>query len=148
MVVADLTTFRAAMRQAAVDLLVDFREDAGIKLQIYRARPTSIAPPTAFVDSIRETITDIGHIIQRTPLVEVVVLHGLFDSADAADQGDAFVDGFIDWVRPRFHSAGANSLIRTASTEDDPNYIPNWQRSEIQKTYYATLITLEGFAGG
>jgi hypothetical protein len=149
MVVADLTTFRAAMRQAAVDLLTDFREDAGIKLQLYKARPRTILPPTAFIDRITETIEPIGLAgIQRTPQVHIYVLHGLFDSADAVDQGDRFVDGFIDWTKTRYHAAGANSLVAITAIEDDPNYVPDWQPQAEQRTYYATLITLEGFAGG
>lgn len=149
MTVADLATFRSAMRQAAVDLLSGVRDDYGITLQIYRARPRSLMPPTAFIDRITESIADIGLAgIQRTPRVEIVVLHGLFDSGDAVDQADRFVDAFIDYVRFRYHAAGANSLVATVAIEDDANYTPDWQPPEVARTYYASLITLEGFAGG
>jgi hypothetical protein len=147
--VADLTTFRAGMREAAVTLLSDFREDAGIRLQVYPGRPRSILPPTAFVDRIRESLVYLGpSSIQRTPQVDITVLHGLFDSKDTVDQGDRFVDAFIDWVKTRYHSAGANTLVAVVATEDDPNYVPDWLPPEEQRSYYATLITLEGFAGG
>ena len=28
----------------------------------------------------------------------MIVIHGIFDSKEAADQKDAFVDGFLDWA--------------------------------------------------
>ena len=74
------------------------------------------------------------------------VLDGLFDSADAVVQRDDFVDGFLDWCADRFHAAGANTLIGAISLEDDPEYTPTWQPPEVQRTYYATRISLEGLA--
>ncbi len=139
--------FQTAMRAAAVTLLTDYAFDRSIKLQVYPARPRSIAPPTAFVDKITERIVYIGpQLMQRTPTVEIVVLHGLFDSQDAANQRDAFVDGFLDWQADRFHAAGPNTLIGGVSIEDDPEYVPTWQPPEVQRTYYATRIGLEGLA--
>lgn len=138
---------QATMRAAAVQLLTDYAADAGIKLQVYPGRPLSVFPPTAFVDLIRETITYPGITLrQRTPLVEVIVLHGLFDSKDATEQKDAFVDGFLDWVTDRYHAAGANTLIAAVSTEDVPAYVPDWQPPDVQRVYYATRIVLEGYA--
>jgi hypothetical protein len=140
--------FQAAVRAASVQLLTDYRADAGIKLQVYPGRPRTISPPTAFVDLIRESIAYVGITLrQRTPQAEMVVIHGLFDSKDTADQKDAFVDGFLDWVNERYHAAGANTLVAVVSTEDIPNYIPDWLPPEQQRSYYATQITLEGFAG-
>jgi hypothetical protein len=85
-------------------------------------------------------------IFQHTPGVEIVVLHGTFDSGDAVDQRDRFVDAFVDWVRTRFHAAGANTLLRVTSLEDDPTYVPDWLPPEQQRTYYGTRISLEGAA--
>src|SRR5688500_7353574 len=101
---------QAATRAAAVSLLTDYAAspEPAIKLQIYRARPASLHPPTAFVDSVGESIAYVGHLMQRTPRADVVVVHGLFDSGEAVDQADAFLDGFIEWVRDRIHEAGAN----------------------------------------
>ncbi len=120
---------------------------AQVKLQMYPARPRTLFPPTAFVDRISETFTPLAGLLnQRTPLVECIVVHGLFDSADAAAQKDEFVDGLIDWVTSFPHKAGANTLIRVSQTVDLPDYVPEWIPPEQQKTYYATQITLEGFA--
>jgi len=141
--------FRADVRAAAVTLLTDYKADANIALQIYPGRPRNIAPPTAFVDNIRETRVFTGPtLVQRTPTVEVIVLHGLFDSKDAVEQGDAFVDGFLAWVDDRYHAAGASTLVGVVSTEDVPNFVPDWLPPEQQRTYYATQIDLEGFATG
>jgi hypothetical protein len=137
---------QAATRTAAVSLLDGYSTFAGIGLQMYRARPASIRPPTGFVDTVGESIEYVGHLMQRTPRAEVVVIHGLFDSGDAADRKDAFVDGFIAWTRDRIHEAGANTQIQVTATEDVPNYVPEWLPPEQQRTYYASLITLEGYA--
>ncbi len=138
---------QAAYRLAATQFLTDYADFAMVKLQMYPARPRTLFPPTGFVDRISETFTPLAGLLQqRTPLVEVIVVHGLFDSADAAAQKDEFVDGFIDWVVTSPHKAGANTLIRVSQTEDLPNYVPEWIPPEQQKTYYATQITLEGFA--
>lgn len=139
--------FRTAARAGAVALLEAFKADVGTNLQIYRARPRSVLPPTAFVDRISESLTDYVSVIrQRVPVVDVMVVHGLFDSGEAVDQGDAFVDGFLDWIADNFHAFGANTLVRVSSTEDVPNYIPDWLPPAEQRSFYATLIRLEGFA--
>jgi hypothetical protein len=139
--------FRAAMREAAVTMFTDYKADRGLTLQIYPGRPRTIVPPTAFVDRISERLTEYTlSTRQRTPTVEVVVLHGLFDSKDAVTQGDDFVDGFLDWVADHYHAAGANTLVSAVATEDDPEFVPTWQPPQVQRAYYATRISLEGFA--
>ena len=139
--------FQAAARAGAVQLLTDFKADSGIGLQIYRGRPKSINPPTAFVDSINETLTEfLVATRQRVPSVEVIVLHGVFDYGDTVDQRDAFVDGFLDWVADRYHAFGANTLVAVTDVTDIPVYVPDWQQPQDQRQYYGTRITLEGFA--
>jgi len=140
--------FQVAMRAAAVSLLTTYATDAGVKLQVYPARPRSIYPPTAFVDGIRESISHDTNLTQRVPKAEVIVIHGIYDSMEAADQKDAFVDGFIDWCETRYHTAGANTMLGLNETEDLPNYVPEWMPPEQQLVYYATRITLEGLALG
>lgn len=136
------------MRAAAVDLLTGYGAAAGLKLQVYPARPRSIAAPCAFVDQFSESVVYSGPAqIQRTPRCEVIVLHGLFDGKEAADQGDAFVDGFLDWVTDRVHAAGGNTTIAAIEIEDEPTFVPDWQPVEAQRTYFGTRITLEGYAG-
>lgn len=142
-----MSTFRADMRAAAVTMLGAYADSADLKLQIYPGRPRSLNPPTAFVDRISESINWDG-IRQRVVRVEVIVLHGLFDSKEAADQGDAFVDGWVDWTSANYHAAGESTVLEPRAVEDDPNYVPDWQPENVQRSYYASLITLEGFAGG
>lgn len=140
--------FQREMRAAAVTLLEDFSAEYDLGLQVYAGRPRTISLPSAFVDRLRESIVFNGLQRQRTVQVDVIVLHGQFDSETAAAKKDAFVDTFVDWVSDRWHAAGGNTQIEPRSVEDDPTYIPDWQPEAVQKTYYATLITLEGFAGG
>ena len=139
--------FQTQARAGAVQLLNDFAADVGITLQVYPGRPRSIFPPTAFVDAINEVLTEYTLTTrQRIPSVEVIVLHGLFDAKDTVDQRDAFVDGFADWVADRYHAFGTNTLVAVTTIDDIPNYVPDWQAPEIQRSYFGTRITLEGFA--
>jgi hypothetical protein len=140
---------QADMRAAAVTLLEAYASAASLKLQVYPGRPRSVNPPCAFVDRMTATFESVGITLrQTTPTAEVLVLHGLFDSKDATEQRDAFVDGFTDYVATQFHAAGANTLIATASLEDEPDFTTDWMPLEQQRTYYATRITLGGFASG
>lgn len=144
--------FQADVRAAAVALLTEYAAgDPGhptSRLQVYPARPRTINPPTGFIDGINERITYTGQLRQRTPVVEVIVVHGLFDSKEAAIQKDAFVDGLLDWTYARIHEAGANTTVGITETEDLPAYVPDWLPPSEQRTYYATRIALEGYAGG
>lgn len=138
--------FRADLRTAAVELVTDYAQSQSLKLQTYRARPRSINPPTAFVDVVREGITSVGHLQQRRPQVDVLIVHGLYDGGEAVDQADAFVDGFVDWVQSNVHAAGATTLVEAVEVEDVPTFVPDWMAPELQRTYFATRITLEGYA--
>lgn len=143
------TTFRADVRAACVALLEAYKAAAGVRLQVYRGRPASIMPPTAFVDRISEGITYPAYTYPtRTPRAEIVVLHGLFDSGEAVDQADAFADGFLEWAVANIGEAGANTTVSVVEIEDDATYVPDWLKPELQRTYFSTRITLEGFAGG
>jgi hypothetical protein len=146
--------FETEMRAAAVALLEAYVIDAGLQLQVYRARPNSLFPPAAFVDRMSESAEYPGGVTwrQRTVSCEILVIHGLFDSGGAVDQRDAFVDGFFDWVTDTVHAAGANTTIAAVSVNDEPAWSPDWRPANFTNgpvpTYYATRITLEGFAGG
>jgi hypothetical protein len=137
------------MRAASVQFLLDFRADMGLSLQVYPARPREIRPPCAFIDTIDETVdTVLGNLNDRSPTVTMIVLHGLFDSADTVAQCDAFVDAFIEWVTDRPHQAGGQTLISFNGSSDIPFFVPDWIRPEDQRAYYATQITLGGTAQG
>jgi hypothetical protein len=137
---------RNAMRSASVALLEGYAASVNVAMQVYPARPRSIYPPTGFVDAINEpTITYTG-LRQRHPQAELVIVHDIFDSKEAAQQADDFVDGFIDWVTDNASAAGAATLIEVRATEDDPEFVPEWMPPEQQKQYYATRITLEGLS--
>jgi hypothetical protein len=140
-------SFEGDVRAACITTLDAYATAQSVKLQTYRGRPRSIKPPTAFVDLVRETIVYVGHMMQRTVQADVVLLHGLFDSGEATDQRDTFVDGYIDYVRGQVHAAGPQTTLGVVSTEDDPTYVPDWLPREEQRTYFATRITLEGYAG-
>lgn len=140
--------FQTDVRAAAMTTLDAYASAASVKLATYAGRPRSIQPPHAFVDAMRETIAYLGPISkQRTVQADVVVIHGSFDSADSAAQKDAFVDGYVDYVTNNVHAAGANTTLGVVSTEDDPTFVPDWLPLDQQRVYYATRITLEGFAG-
>ena len=127
-------------------VLESYKDEVEINLQVYPARPRTIVPPSAFVDAIREVITYSGHLVQRRPTADIIVVHGLFDSKEAADQKDAFVDGFLDWFIDQSHAAGANTLLAIIEAEDIPDYVNAWAPPAEQRTYYATRIGVEGLA--
>lgn len=141
---------QADYRGAAVSILTAVAASAGVKLQVYRARPASLFTPTAFVDSMEDDLTDFlaSAIFQHVPTVNIVCLWGLFDSGDAVDQRDLFVDAFHSYIRSNYHAAGGNTLIRPDLLQDDPGYVPDWIQpiSGRPSTYYATRITLKGDA--
>jgi hypothetical protein len=149
-------TLRVDMRAACVSLLTAYAASASVKLQVYRARPRTLSAPCAFVDIVRETRVYHGvQLVQRTPQADVVIVHGprdptggSFDSGTSVDQADAFVDGFTAWVDANVHAIGSNTTIGAISVEDDPTYVPDWVPPNEQFTYFATRITLEGFAEG
>ncbi len=139
--------FAADVRAAAVSMLTAYAaaQTAPVLLQVYRARPRTIRPPTAFVDSMGDNISYTA-LNQRTTVANVIVVWGLFDSGDAVDQRDAFVDGFYDWTLDDIHSAGGNTTLAIVETDDIPAFVPEWLPPAEQRTYYATRIALEGLA--
>jgi hypothetical protein len=147
------SNLQASMRAAAVELLTDYAATGGVKLQVYPARPRSLFPPSAFVDRLSESLAWSGTgWPQRTVRAEVVVVHGVFDTKEAADNRDAFVDGFVYWIAGEYHAAGANTVLELSSVEDEPAWQPDWRPANTTNgpdpIYYATRLTLEGYAGG
>lgn len=139
--------FRSAVRAAVVEWLEDYADQEDIPLQVYRARPRTINPPTAFIDRMTDPPIDYNGSwnFQRTTTVEVVILHGLFDGGVAVDQADAFVDGFLRFVAGDHHAAGANTLLSLMEATDEAAYVPDWIPDA--RTYFGTRITLEGYVG-
>ena len=146
------SNLQASMRAAAVTLLTSFAADESIKLQVYPGRPASLFPPTAFVDRITESLEWSGTgWPQRTVSAEVIVVHGVFDTAEAVTQKDAFVDGFIYWIADNFGAAGVNTVLSLSKVDDEPAWQPDWSPANLKGAiaiYYATRLTLEGYAGG
>lgn len=140
-------TFRADLRIAVCDLLRDYRASINSVLQVYEGRPRKVQPPTAFIDSVREDVEYVGPLrYQRTLILDIIFLHGVFDSKDAVMAVDDFVDGFLAYVVPLFHASGGNTLTEIVGVEDEPTYVPDWLPDEERKTYYATRISVRGYA--
>ena len=131
-------------------MLVGCAVAANVKLQAYPARPMTLYPPTGFVDSMGDDTSPFpgsSNLYQHVPVIEVVTVWGLFDSKEACDQRDAFVDAYHAWVRARPHEAGARTLIGPRSLTDIPVFNPDWGNETQRSTsYYATRMILEGFA--
>ncbi len=141
-----MTTFRAATRAATVTLLEGYKaaNDAALK-QIYPGRPASIYAPCAFPETIDEPeINYTAQMVQRNPRVTVRIVHGTFDSAEAVAQQDAFLDGFMTYVLANRHAAGSRTLLAVISISDEPGWVPEWLPVDQQRSYYSSLITLEG----
>jgi hypothetical protein len=142
-----VSTFSTSLRAASVALLTAYKASAGIKLQIYPGRPRNIFPPSAWVDALRDTIefTGTASFMQHTGHSELVVVHGLFDSLEAVTQRDTFEDAFVSWIRNNRDAFDPRGSIGHIDVADVPNFTPDWVPEIEQTTYYATLITLEGW---
>jgi len=141
---------QADYRAAAVEMLTDCAANASVKMQVYPARPMTLYPPSGFVSEMgdsTEAFPGTSTLFQHTPLVELTLVWGTFDSEEAANQRDAFVDAYHAWVRARPHEAGARTLIGPRTLNDIPVFNPDWGNEAQRNTsYYATRIVLEGFA--
>lgn len=138
---------QADYRAAAVALMVACAADADVPLQVYPGRPRSVAPPTGFVDSMGdeyEGTPGASMLFRHTPIVELVFVWGTFDSKEAVNQRDAWVDAFHDWVRQRPHEVSGASLISPRSLDDIPVFVPDWLPESEQRTFFATRLVLEG----
>lgn len=132
-------------------MLVSYGDDAGLKLNVFPARPRSISCPHAFIDATTETVVFNGPSpsnLQRTPTMEVVVLWGLFDSAEAVAQRDKFVDGFLGWVADRAHAINPTTLVEIPQIVDEPTFTADWARDGQQGPYFATRFLVGGAAFG
>lgn len=140
---------RANSRAAAVTMMKAYRDDADVKVDVYRARPRTIRAPHGFIDRVTEAaVFPAGVLPQRTVRVEVVILHGKFDDGDAVDQADRFCDGFMEWVTDDVHAAGGNTTIGVVAIEDEPDFVNDWMPPDSQSVYFASRITLEVYDPG
>lgn len=132
---------RQAARTGAKALMTGYKTSASSKVQVYGGRPSSIYPPTLFIDAINDPaiITTRGPRL-RTPAVDIIAIQGIFDSEEAADNQDALIDDFLDYVRVHFDIAGAGIVVTADRVEDLPAYVPDW--IENAPVYYASRVTL------
>ena len=139
--------FEADVRAACLTTLGAYASANSVALNATPGRPKVISLPQAFVDRISE---EVGHVVspnlQRTVTAEVVLMHGLFDSGEAVDQRDAFVDGYITYLRTNRDSI-LTGTFGVVGIEDDPVYVPDWMDRAAQRPYFATRITLEAYMG-
>lgn len=138
----------ASLTSQLVAALEGYRTAVGIRLNVYPGRPATIRPPHAWIDARHDVINSIvaGSAMDHVANVELIVVHGLFDSRDAITQRDAWVDGFNTYLRNALRGeglAGGNSVLERWRVDDIPNYTPDWVPERDRTTYYATLYRLE-----
>lgn len=136
----------STLTSSIVSALEAYKSAAGVSLNIYRGRPKTISPPHAWIDTRHDDISSImaGSAMDHTATVEVVVVHGEFDTAEAVNQRDAWVDGFNSYLRDSLRGeglAGGNSVLEKWTVDDTPDYTPTWTVTE--RAYYATIYRLE-----
>lgn len=142
------STASVTLTSKIMDALDGYRQAAGLRLNIYPGRPTTLNPPNAFIDARHDEITSTGdsafNAMDHRATIEVVVVHGLFDTAEAILQRDAWVDGFNTYLRDEARQvglAGGNSVLERWTVDDTPDYTPNWTATAV--AYYATVYRLE-----
>lgn len=139
---------QTAVRAGAVALVNGYRTAASLDLgQVYRARPAQIKTPSAFVDRVSEDADAFTkEEYQRVVRVGIRIVWGVYDSGQAVDQRDQFVDGFYGYVADSgYHAFGGNAECVWVGTDDDEDWRPDWIDTDDSK-YFSTLITLEGRA--
>jgi len=134
-------------RAGTVKLVDDYRTAASLDLgQLYRARPKQIKAPSIWIDSIVEN-TDAFTVEESQRLVRVTLRNvwRKYDTGDAVDQRDRYVDGFYGHVTDNYHAFGPNTLVSWIGVTDDPDWTPDWIPGDTE-SYFLTEITLEGTA--
>jgi hypothetical protein len=134
--------------RAGTETLVDgYRTATSLKLgQLYRARPPQIKAPSVWIDSIVEnTDAFTREESQRVVRVTLRVVWAKYDTGQAVDQRDRFVDGFYAYVMDNYHAYGANAECNWVGATDDPDWSPDWIPDD-DNSYFLTEITLEGRA--
>lgn len=141
--------FHKLMRKAVVDLLTEYKNSSGINLSIYAGRPTTIHPPHAFCEVQPEDQNPAGiSNRQRNIHSTWLIVWARFDSADQIAQRDDFLDGFSAYVLQNAHKAGGTTELHVGSIEDLPDFVPTWLPLQEQYVYFASRMTVEGFASG
>ncbi len=138
---------QTAARAGTVTLVDGYRTAAGLELgQLYRARPLQIKSPSVWIDSLVEN-TDAFTVeeSQRVVRVTLRVVWRVYDTGDAVDQRDRFVDGFYAHVMDNYHAFGANAECNWIAVSDDPDWTPEWIPGDTESKFL-TEITLEGRA--
>lgn len=123
------------LRAACVTLLTSYGSGASLKLQVYPARPMSVYPPCAFVDRIDEDLVYTAGLRQSHPTAQILALWGPFDSKEAADQRDAFVDGFLDQVTDNPEAMNVATLVELNRVLDEPTFTPDWGSEKIGRAH-------------
>lgn len=142
---ADRIEFSRLTRAGVETLVRGYATSVALRISFYRGRPQTVTPPHAFIDRLDEAIAYVGPTnIQRTVTAHFTVLWGTFDSGDAVDQRDRFVDGFVNWITEHADAIHPNTEVRSVSASDDPVYRPEWL--EEGPPYFATTFQLEGYA--
>jgi hypothetical protein len=138
---------QTAARAGTVALVHGYRTAASLEMgQLYRARPKQLKAPAVWIDSIIEN-TDAFTVeeSQRVVRVTLRVAWRKYDTGDAVDQRDRFVDGFYGYVMDNYHAFGANAECNWIAVSDDPDWTPEWI-PENPESMFLTEITLEGRA--
>jgi hypothetical protein len=138
---------QTAARAGTVTLVNGYRTAASLDLgQLYRARPAEIKAPSVWVDALVEDADAFTREeSQRVVRVTLRVVWRKYDTGQAVDQRDRFVDGFYAHVMDNYHAFGGNAECNWVGVRDDPDWTPDWI-PEDTGSYFLTEITLEGRA--
>lgn len=133
--------FQSASRSGAVSLLQGYVTAASLRAQVYRARPKQVKAPCFYVERLDEVTGEwFGTERQRLVSVFVRALWGRFDDGEAADQRDAFADGFADYIADNFHAFDPNAVNDYRGLRDEPDFDFDGE------SFYSSVIELGGLA--
>lgn len=136
-----MSTFRAQLRAGCKSVLDTYMAANPTLLgATYDYPPESFQTPCAYVEKqVRETLTHLASVRQRTLRVNVVIVNKLMSNDQATAEQDVLVDGLVDAFTATPRAASTTTLIEPVEVTLDTEITGG----EGVK-YAAAIITIEG----
>lgn len=136
-----VTTARAGVRSALNTALTAFQvANPTLLNQVYRARPASLSPPSAFIGHWSERVVLEQQLGTRLPTIEVWLVQGTYDNAETMDRLDVLADAFIAYFGDPTHAYLGDAVITAIDTDDREVTLSGANGSSAQ--YLATVASL------
>jgi hypothetical protein len=86
--------------------------------QGYTARPASLHPPAFYLGGVEETMTHMAGVRQLDQRIQVAIVRGLYDNAEAMEWLDEACDSLRNYLSDRPHAISNTTVLTPLSTVD------------------------------